>query len=70
MNNGIEMKVKEIVNNEAYAAVIEKHVPGLTKDPRAKMAMGMVFKSIAPYVGGKLSPDVLAAIDADLKAID
>jgi hypothetical protein len=69
MNDGINMKVKEIMTNEAYKAVIDKHAPGITSDPRAKMAYSMTFKSITPYVGGKLTPEVLAAIDADLKAL-
>jgi len=68
MNNGIEMKVKEIVNNQAYVDVIEKYAPGLTKDPRAKMAMSMRFREIAPFV--KLKPDALSAIDTELKALD
>lgn len=69
MEKGINSTVREIMGNEAAVKIIEKYAPGLTKDPRVDMAMGMKFKSIAPFTGGRLNKKVLASIDEELKKL-
>ena len=68
-SKGISNTVKEILSNEEAVRIIEKYAPGLTKDPRIDMAMGMKLKSVAPFVGSKLNREVLAAIDKELKEL-
>jgi hypothetical protein len=42
-----DMKVKELVTNPDTKAILEKHLPGVTKNPMVAMAYGMTLKSVA-----------------------
>lgn len=68
----LDSKIKEIVENPAACAVAEKHLPGVTKNPMLKMAYGMTLRSVASLRQAKqlgLTPELLAAIEADFKKL-
>ena len=50
-------------------AVVEKRLPGITKDPRVDQALGMTLREAAPYEPTTLTGDLLNALDDDLAAI-
>lgn len=50
-------------------AILDKHLPGFTADSQVDMARGMTLKGIQPYAEN-ITDTVLAAIDADLAAMD
>ena len=66
---GIESKIGDLLANPAAKAVLEKHMPGFSTQPTMAMAKGMTLKMIAPMSGGKITPALLTAIDADLKKL-
>ena len=59
----------EILNDEKGKAILEKYMPGVSKDPRTAMGRGMTLKQLAQFIPGQMTPAVLQAIDADLKKL-
>jgi len=59
----------EILDNEKGKAVLEKHMPGVSKDPRTAMGRGMTLKQIAAFMPAQITPALLQAIDEDLRKI-
>jgi hypothetical protein len=51
-------------------AVLEKHLPGISKDPRVDQALGMTLREAAPYEPTILTDPLLDALDRDLAAIE
>jgi len=67
-----DMKVKELVTNPETKAILEKHIPGVTKNPMVAMAYGMTLKSVASLKQAKavgLTPEKYAAIVEDLEQL-
>ncbi len=64
-----DSKLGDILANEKGKEVLEKHAPGITKNPQLAMAKNFTLKAIMPMSQGKLTPDKLKAIDEDLKKI-
>jgi len=62
----IESKISELLANESAKAILDKHCPGMTADPRLKMAMGMTLKQIVPLSQGKLNAAKLELVAGDL----
>jgi hypothetical protein len=50
-------------------AVLEKHLPGVSQHPALPQFQDMTLAQVAPVSGGVVTPQVIAAIDADLKAL-
>jgi para-nitrobenzyl esterase len=61
-----ESKIGVLLADEQAKAIIEKHLPGMTSDPRLKMAMGMTLKQIMPLSQGKITLGKIEAISEDL----
>ncbi len=59
----------EILDNEKGKAVLEKHMPGVSNDPRTAMGRGMTLKQIAAFMPAQITPALLQAVDEDLKKI-
>lgn len=66
---GIDSKLKEILDDEAGRAILQKHVPGVLSSPQIEMAMGLSLKQVAPFAPNVLTPETLEAIDQELKRI-
>jgi|GEM_PF-1338075 len=66
-----DSKLKVLMKDPKASEVLEKHFPGYKKDTRFKMAgnMGMSVADTQQHSKGKLTDEMLAAVDADLKAI-
>ena len=64
-----ESKIKEIMANEAAVALMESYIPGISKDPKLKMAMGMSLEKAAKMAPKMVKPEWIDDIDAKLKAL-
>lgn len=62
-------KVGDLLGNDAAKAVLEKHMPGFSSHPQIGMAKGMSLQAVANFSAGKITKDMLAAINADLAAL-
>ena len=58
-----------LLEDPAAKAVIDKHIPGLTDNPSISMAAGMTLKALQAMAGDKITDEMLAAVDADFKAM-
>ncbi|UCC62467.1 MAG: alpha-L-fucosidase [Anaerolineae bacterium] len=65
----IDSKLREILDDEAGRAVLEKNVPGMLDSPQLEMAMAFSLPEIAGFVPQVLTPEVLAAIAEDLEEL-
>ena len=61
-----ESTIGVLLGNEQAKAILDKHLPGMTNDPRLKMAMGMSLKQIMPLSQGKITLGKIDAITEDL----
>ena len=69
MGYSIDSKVGELLDNAAPRAVIDKHMPELATNPQIGMARGMSLKMIAGFSGGKITKEMLAAVNEDLAKV-
>ena len=65
----LDSKLGDILADPKGKAVLDKHLPGFSTNPQMAMAKGMSLKMVAPMSGGKITPAILSAIDADLKKL-
>ena len=66
---GLTATIRDILNNEAAKAVLEKHLPGASTHPQIDMAMGMTLREVASYPEANLSAEKLKALVADLERL-
>ena len=64
-----ESTVKELLDNAQTRAFIEEKMPELLTHPALGMIRGMSLRAIAPFSGGKLNDEALAAIDEALQKL-
>ncbi len=65
----IESSIKDLLANPETAAVVEKHLPGVSQHPALPQFQDMTLAQVAPMSGGQVTPETIAAIDTDLKAL-
>ena len=65
INNSIE----ELMGNEATAAVLEKHIPGIGSHSAYDQFKGMSLVELQPWSGGLITDEIIAAVTADLEAL-
>ena len=58
-----------LLEDRAAKAILDKHIPGLTENPTISMAAGMTLKALQAMAGDKITDEMLAAVDADFKAM-
>jgi para-nitrobenzyl esterase len=58
--------VRELMGNPAAKAVLEKHTPAIVASPELELAMDMKFADLQAFPQAQLTPELVAAIDADL----
>ncbi len=61
--------IGDLLDNEATKAIMEKHIPGISTHPMIGMGRGFALAMVAPMSGGMITPELLAKIEADLKAL-
>ena len=66
INNSIE----ELMANEAAAAVVLKHIPGLDQHPAYGQFKVMSLIELQPFSAGAVTDEIIAAVTADLEALD
>ncbi len=64
-----ETTIGVLMEDPAAKAILDKHVPGMTENPSISMAAGMTLKALQGMTGGKITDDMLAAVDADVKVM-
>lgn len=65
----IASPIKDLIANSQTRAVLEKHLPGVSQHPALPQFQDMTLAQVAPVSGGVVTPAIIAAIDADLKAL-
>ncbi len=65
----INSTIKELLADPAAAAVLEKHLPGISTHPARPQFEGMTLAELVPVSQGQVTAEDVAAIDADLKAL-
>lgn len=65
----IKSKLGDLMKSPKARAVLEKHLPGISKDPQLKKGFKMSLKFIAKIPGSGFPKEKLPEIDADLQAI-
>ena len=65
----IDSKVGELLDNAQSKAVLDKHLPEFSGNPQVAMARNFSLKMAAGFSGGKITPDILTAINTDLAAL-
>jgi hypothetical protein len=66
INNSIE----ELMGNEATAAILEKHMPGIGSHSAYNQFKGMSLVELQPWSGGLVTDEIIAAVTADLEALN
>ena len=64
----VKSTVGDLLDNPATKAVLEKYVPEVVSNPQIEQGRPFPLEGIAPYAPS-LTPEMLAKIDTDLKAI-
>lgn len=59
----------DLLANAETAAVLEKHMPGISKSTEIEPVKGLPLKEIQQYAPDRLPDTLLAAIDADLAKV-
>ena len=65
----LDSTVKELLASEAAIAVIENHIPGVSKSFQAEMAQSFSLRQLSGFEPNVFSEAVLQAIAADLEKI-
>jgi beta-glucosidase len=61
--------MRELLGNDEARAVLQRALPEFADGPQLGMVMGMSLVQIAGFAPDQLSPETLAAIDAELKEL-
>jgi beta-glucosidase len=61
--------LRELLANDEARAVIQRTLPDFADSPQLGMTMGMSLLQIAGFAPDQLSPERLAAVDAELRSI-
>jgi hypothetical protein len=61
--------IGDLIANPQARAVVEKRLPGFSKDPRIDQALGMSLREAAPYEPTILTEELLKNLDEDLRVI-
>ena len=69
MSMSIESKLGDLLENAAAKDILEKHMPGISTHPQIGMGRGFALSMVAKFSGGLITDDMLAKVDADLKAL-
>lgn len=62
----VESPMAVLLADDSIKIILEKHCPGMTSDPRMKMARAMTLKQIMPLSQGRITTSKIEAISEDL----
>ncbi|HAJ02869.1 MAG TPA: hypothetical protein DCX75_08490 [Brevundimonas sp.] len=69
-NPTIDSSIKDLLADPDTAAILEKHLPGIGSHPALPQFEDMTLAEVAPYSEGEVTDAIIAAIDADIKALE
>ena len=69
-NPTIDSPIKDLLADPDTAAILEKHLPGIGSHPALPQFEDMTLAEVAPYSEGEVTDAIIAAIDADIKALE
>ena len=69
MGFSADSKIGELLNDPRTKAVLEKHLPGVSKNALIDMARGMSLRDVAEFPPAEIPSDKLNSVDAELKAL-
>ena len=61
--------LETVVANPAAKAVLDKDLPSISSHPAFDQFKSMSLRQLQPYAQGKITDEVIAKVDADLKAV-
>lgn len=62
-------KLKEVMEDSAASVILEKYIPNITQDRRAKTFKNMTLMQLQKMSMGVVTPETLECIDTELKAL-
>ena len=65
----IENTIEELMSNEATAAILLKHIPGINEHPAYDQFKTMNLPTLQPWSAGAVTDEIIAAVKADLEAL-
>ena len=65
----IESTIEALISDPATKVVVLKHLANLDQHPAYSQFKGMTLRAVAPYSEGHVTDAIIAAIDAELKAL-
>jgi len=65
----INSTLRRILSDERAKAILEKYQPGATSHPQMGQAMGMSLRQIASYSQGRITDEILKAMDEELSKL-
>ncbi len=66
----IDNSIKELMANNATAAIIQKHLPGIDQHPAYGQFKTMSLIALQPWSAGAVTDEIIAAVKADLAALN
>lgn len=66
----LDTPLGDLAASPAAKAVLDKHLPGLTTLDSFESFKSASLNQVAPFSNGKLTPELLARVSADLAAIE
>jgi len=58
-----------LLDTPALRVIFQKYLPEIVADPQVELGRALTLPDIVQYVPDKVTPEKLAAIDAELKAL-
>jgi hypothetical protein len=69
MEYSVDTRLKDLIEDERSREVLRKHFPDRHNDPQVQMVWYQTLRQISYYPEAGITPDKLAAIDEDLRAL-
>jgi hypothetical protein len=63
-------RLREIIADERAKAILDKHLPGASTDPRLSMRLDMTLKQVSCDPESGMTPDELKALVEELAGLD
>lgn len=64
----IDSSIKDLLANPQGRAILDKHIPPLSSAPFLPQIEAMTLAQVVPLSEGQITPEMMVAIEADLKA--
>jgi len=65
----IDSSIENLMANEATAAILLKHIPGINEHPAYDQFKGMSLIALQPWSAGAVTDEIIAAVKADLATL-